>query len=430
VKTIRRFGTVLIGSAVALASPILGQEGPSILTLLDVEERRLEIESEASGLLTGLDVQTTGGRRVQAWGLELTGTQSVTIDLRSETFDPYLYVTGPGISGTLDDDDGAGGCDARLTLRAGYAGFFRVVVSSIGGNTGPYTLRVTTTPGPASSGNCESAGGDLDPTLDDRTVEEMRFDELPIDGRRLTIGDEQVGMLTAADTADGSGSHVQVWGLALEAGQPVAIDLVSDDFDALLYLTGPGLETPISDDDGAGGCHARIFYSAQATGEHRVAVTTVAESATGSFTLRVADRPGPVVNEPCGGGMEDFSALPFDGRSVGRGMPATGRLSGGDRTSRDGRPVQAWALEASAGETLTVTLRSEDFDPFLRLTGPQLVPLSDDDGAGGCSARITFTAPQAGTYHVVVTSAFASGLGSFVLEVTDAPTPPSNDPCA
>ena len=81
-----------------------------------------------------------------------------------------------------------------------------------------------------------------------------------------------------------------------------------------------------------------------------------------------------------------------------------GRLSGTDALI-DGKPVQAWAFEAEAGDIVTIDLMSDDFDSYLYVVGPGLVGrLEDDDGGEGLNSRLDVTFPSDGTYRVVASS--------------------------
>lgn len=121
--------------------------------------------------------------------------------------------------------------------------------------------------------------------------------------------------------------------------------------------------------------------------------------------------------------------LPLDDRMLAIGVAGSGTLSDTDPLGPDGSFVQAWALELSAGQQVTADLTSFDFDAYLLVTGPGLQPLSDDDGGGGCDARVTFTAPEDGEYRAIVGTASPGGTGAFVLRASDAPPAVIPRPC-
>src|SRR5437867_3157482 len=95
----------------------------------------------------------------QSWNLAGTAGQVVTVDLESTAFDPYLFVAGPGIGASLQDDDSGGNCNARLTLTFPQTGDYVIVVNSATKRgTGPFTLSVTKGAKAKSLTRCDRTG--------------------------------------------------------------------------------------------------------------------------------------------------------------------------------------------------------------------------------------------------------------------------------
>jgi hypothetical protein len=167
--------------------------------------------------------------------------------------------------------------------------------------------------------------------------------QMPLAGH-LAVGSETPGYLTRGLlwTDD---SYVQAWGLELAAEQWVTVDLLSDEFDAYLMVTGPGLAEILSDDDGAGACDSRITFTAPESAIYRVVVNTLTSGATGRFRIRVTDEPGPVTAGDCN--IQDVElvewlmSLPTGGRELSFGQEVPGELSVFDEESWDGSYAQA-----------------------------------------------------------------------------------------
>lgn len=409
-------------------------QGEDDVNKLPTEGRRLRMGTEVAGVLSEDDVLWWDDTYIQAWTLMLQAGQDVTVDLLSNEFDSFLMVAGPGIDEMLTDDDGAGSCNARVTWTASESGEYRIVVNTIGeGTIGDFVLQVTAFPGPQQEEPCEPGAEMFDVDVTD--LPDVDVTDLPIEGRMLTVGREATGTLTTSDREGPDGAYMQAWGLAMSAGQEVTVDLVSDEFDAFLWLGGPGRDN-LTDDDGAGACHSRITFTAPEDGLYRVVASTLSGGTTGSYVLRVTREPGPVSPEACEGdevleGMGiDLAVLPVGDRRLSLGSKVSGRLTSADTTSSDGSYMQAWGLVMGAGETLTVNLISGDFDAFLWLAGPGVdAPLSDDDGGGACNSRITFTAPTDGIYRIVVNTVLPGETGSFRLLVSAEPGPMAPGPC-
>ena len=142
-----------VAACTFLVTPLgLCAQSGSILTLLSTEGRSLSVGQEVTGALSSSDPRAPDDALLEVWSLEGRAGQRVTIDLYSSDFDAYLYLVGPGFDETLRDDDGAGGCDARLATTFLENGTFSVVASSqdggaactfSSGSGGRFDIRVT-----------------------------------------------------------------------------------------------------------------------------------------------------------------------------------------------------------------------------------------------------------------------------------------------
>lgn len=393
IRAFSRAGLRILPFLVATAPVPLAGQGASVLQLLSVEGRQLAVGGEFEGALSSSDYTSPRDNYLEAWSLEGTAGQSVTIDLLSDDFDAYLYVVGPGLAETLSDDDSAGGCNARITFTFLETGTFHVVASSLGERaTGTYTIRVTDTPEPALGYACGAPNPE-------------EFLALDPEDRTLRLGDVASGRLAPGAPTVDDGRPAQAWALEGRAGESVTVVLEAGDFDAFLYLVGPGLGEVLTDDDGAGDLNSLLTVTFPEDGTYTVVASSISEGAVGAYTIRV--------EEPL-----DPNTVPTDGRSIEVGGEATGTLGGDDPIVLDGRRGQAWALEGRAGEEATIDLVSEDFDCYLYLVGPGLdEPLYDDDGAGDLDSRITVTFPETGTYRIIVSALGSSERGEFTLRV-------------
>ena len=96
-------------------------------------------------------------------------------------------------------------------------------------------------------------------------------------------------------------------------------------------------------------------------------------------------------------------------------------ITAGTRSDR----FYLWLL---GGQTVTATMSSSGFDPYLRVLPGQALgaatPLvSDDNGGGGTTARVTYTNPGPPTdFTLEATSALAGATGAYTLSFTISPT--------
>ncbi|HEX2092004.1 MAG TPA: hypothetical protein VHG28_06355, partial [Longimicrobiaceae bacterium] len=91
-------------------------------------------------------------------------------------------------------------------------------------------------------------------------------------------------------------------------------------------------------------------------------------------------------------------------RTISVGQTVSGRLEASDPTLSDNSYYDEYVYTARAGERLTITLRSSDFDAYLnwgRRNGSTFESVdTDDDGAGGTDSQLQVTVGSAGTYVI------------------------------
>lgn len=111
------------------------------------------------------------------------------------------------------------------------------------------------------------------------------------------------------------------------------------------------------------------------------------------------------------------------------GLAETGVLGVGDPQLPSGEYMDLYERHLEAGTTISITVESTQIDPYLVILGPDgadLLQVDDSDGFG-LNVRTSFTAPQAGLYSIVVTSALPEEVGDYLVEITvDASDRPVN----
>lgn len=126
-----------------------------------------------------------------------------------------------------------------------------------------------------------------------------------------------------------------------------------------------------------------------------------------------------------------FAALPAAAQSAIRpGGSVQGVLNASDRALEDGSYFECFALQAQAGQRVSVTLRSNDFDAFLAVvqgrdcSAGEAVE-TDDDSAGGTDSRVETTLGS-GPYSIRVNTLGGGETGAYTLSmaVAAAAAPP------
>ncbi len=242
-----------------------GGTNPAELTALPTNGRTLAVGESGSGALTAASPTIMGDMKAEAWTLEGRAGESVAITLEAATFDAYLLVTGPGLGDVLTDDDGAGDLNSLLTVEFPVDGTYLVVASALSGSgSGAYAITVERPPDPNT---------------------------LPTDGRTIEPGVTLSGTLTRSDPVVIDGRRAQAWALEGRAGEVYTIELRSAMFDCFLYLVGPGLSEPLSDDDSGGDLDSRLTVTLPEDGTYRVIAASLNALGTGGYELRATREP-------------------------------------------------------------------------------------------------------------------------------------------
>ncbi len=413
----------------------------------------IEVGQTITGSLSPDDPEFTGDSTYfERWILPVKPNQAFTVDLLSDDFDAYLMLTKGRGDKLVDNDDGGGGCNARLVYTAQDDHPLRVVVNTASRprrQTGKFTLRVSEGESTVETkGNCRftnAASGSSTQTMQQATSAERPAGPAAAAAPALTIrvGETVNGTLSSSDSLYPDNSYFKFYQFTAPAGRPVTIDLSSDDFDPVLIVRGADLDNSIINDDGGPGCYARISRTFPSTGPYRILVNTTAspEKQTGRFSLSITDGSKPVqdgsaATADCQSASSSSSASGASTAShpIEVGQTQQGTLTRNDvLLTSDSTYAQPWTIQGRAGTTITIDLESDAFDSYLFLRGPGISggrDFQDDDSGGNCHARLTATFPQTGEYEIVVNTADHYATGAFSLSVTSGSKPKSVARCA
>jgi len=382
----RRFVFAATVSAVALMSGAsLAQAGPE-----------LRLGATVNGALDASDPQAESGGesyRYEDFKISARRGQRLEAVARSEAFDTYLEVFGPGEVGDeaealAQDDDGLDdGTNSRLRFTAP--------------ENGDYTLRVRTFSG--------LDGGDYSLSLTQRP-------DAPRAPRpaAIRLGQTVEGTISDSDpeAEDGDGGPYDAYAFRAAAGQRYAISLEAEDFDPMLRvgrMERGGFVELASNDDGVGiGVNSYLIFTAPTAGEYVIRATPLGEDGEGSYKLKLDNAPPPLAATP-----------------VRLGETVEGELTASDGVSDGGARADAYSFTATAGQRIDVTLKSEAFDTYLELYDPSGESIDqDDDGADGTNSRMVATLAEAGTYRIEVRAVSGDATGAYTLAVAEAEPEP------
>ncbi len=376
-------------------------------------QQRLRPGATVQGDLARGDDQLDSGEFIDTYEVEGRAGDSVSVTMRSEAFDAYLMMTGPGDFQQDNDDAGNDGTNARLDVRLPANGVYRLTATSYAaGESGRYSLNLGNGGGlPQAIGNdqgqANSGGGGLQP------------------GRAAS------GALAQGDRRLQSGEFADDWSVSVRRGETYTVSLDASNFDPYLMVRGPGGLSEDNDDDPGqrGSRNSRLTFTAAADGVVNIATTSFSSNETGAYQIAVES--GARAPSAGRGAQPVYTPTdrPVDG-PITVGQTLTGDLGAQDRRLASGEFIDTYTLRGRQGQQLDLRLSSSDFDPYVAITGPGgLSGFNDDDpdGGGGFDSRLFVTLPADGEYRITATSYEAGEAGQYRLTVNTADGRPSQN---
>ena len=265
------FRLLAVGTLVGFAAPLVAQEDPGF-------ELISYGETVSDFLTADAPVFESDSTAYKVYLFDGMAGDTVTIQLSSADFNAQLIVVDSSYSPLSDDRDSGGNCNAYLTTILPDSSVYILYVNATDpGEIGQYQLTVQQGLQPAESdAPCRGYLGHRGVVWVGGAVEGS------FGPANSTIRDE----------------YFDVWLLPATNGQVFTIDLVSEDVDPAMILIRGFSETVWSDDDGAGGCNARIVHTPQNLRPYRVVVVSRGERQAGNYILSVSPGSQPILTEP------------------------------------------------------------------------------------------------------------------------------------
>ena len=372
-------------------------------------QQQIAIGTSVSGVLTVSDpVLPSDQSHYKLFTFMGQAGQTVQIDLISSDFDSYLYLRDQNGQNLAQDDDSGGGLNARIIRNLPYTGMYQILANTLrSGQYGSFTLSL-------------QAGGMAQPVMAAPVATSISLVSIG------SIGlNQQVQNVLSAGAPLYDQKKYHAYNFDCTAGQGIQMDILSD-WDNYAMIFDPAGNIVARDDDSGGGLNARVTYTCGATGTYRLMVTTYAASTnTGAYTLRVQGLGTPVpiqaqptaqpipqpIPSPAPAQVMPTNPIPAPGQTaqIAIGQTLRGRLEAGDQTMADGTYADIWQFQGTAGQTVTIDVRSDEFDTYMQLLDAGGAKLGEDDDSGGnLNSRLTFTLPSTGLYQIVVNNAGGS----------------------
>ncbi len=178
--------------------------------------------------------------------------------------------------------------------------------------------------------------------------------------------------------------------IALETGQAITIDLVSDAFDAFLFVLDANGNEINSNDDGGDGTNSQLTFAAPTGGDYIIRATSFNGTPSGSFILSVS--PAAEAQQ----------------------------IAVGERVEGQFTEELIFSVDLSAEQCVTIQFGAPQGGFDARLIGfdPSGVQVFEDDDDGvGPNAYEDFCAMQTGTHRIIATAFGSDVSGPFIFEI-------------
>ncbi len=338
-----------------------------------------------SGRLAAGDTTLRTGEYRDGYAFAGRRGQTVTVDLRSAAFDPYLIVIDPSGKQHENDDHAGDSHRSLVSYELPEDGTYRVWPTSYkSGETGAYDLRIQV-------GSAAAAEFAARPRVEN-------------------------GRLAAGDDTLRTGEYVDNYTFDGRPGQHVTVDLSSTAFDTYLMLVPPRGERLWNDDVEGRPRHSVIEADLSEAGQYRVAVTSYKRGEMGAYELHIDyGAPATTAATPAApGGGRDVAAIAY-------GASQAGALSTDDARLSKGEYRDLYAFDGSTGDSVIVELASSEFDPYLALIPPDGEQIDNDDADGRQDlSRVSVRLRASGRYRILATSYAAEKTGSYRLSLRRA----------
>ncbi|HEX2205738.1 MAG TPA: PPC domain-containing protein, partial [Longimicrobium sp.] len=345
----------------------------------------IRVGQPVNGTLAQNDPAMSNRGRFKVYRFEARKGDRLVATLSSRDFDPYLTLARSvgGITEEIESNDDADGPDSRIRFTVPADGGYLLVAQSLEAEgLGGFTLSLHQPPAPTTAQTGE-----------------------------IRLGTPVRGSLAETDAMlDEDESYYDSYRLRAPEGQRLLIEMKSDSFDTFLSfgrMENDSYTAISTNDDGGEGTNSALRVTVPAGGEFIVRANSLGSEATGPYTLTVTERPAP--------------AAEADPRPITAGQEVRGSLEDTDPVMEDESFYDYYTYQGRAGERLTITMESEDFDAFLafgRLAGTTFEEITtNDDGPDGTGSRIEVTLPSAGTYVIRANSLSGGSTGAYTLRV-------------
>ncbi|MBE9118193.1 trypsin-like peptidase domain-containing protein [Lusitaniella coriacea LEGE 07157] len=205
-------------------------------------------------------------------------------------------------------------------------------------------------------------------------------------------------------------SFFDIYSFEGRRGHRVDLQMNSQEVDSYLILVDPNGEQIAQDDDSGGGNNARIVATLPRDGTYLAIANTYESGQSGRYTLQARLGGTESRRRSSQGNTRDRDFLLRQTGILGPGAP---------RLRADGSLYREYVFQGRAGQSVTITLESPDFDTYLILLDSYSRKLAENDDLSSTNnnSQLQFTLPQTGVYRIIVNAYDRGGRGRYLLTI-------------
>ncbi len=202
-----------------------------------------------------------------------------------------------------------------------------------------------------------------------------------------------------------------------KAGQRLVISMTSSELDAYLILLSPNGDDLGQDDNSAGGKNSKLTVTLPENGTYTVLANTHSAREMGRYSLQASASGGGTAN-----GGANSTPRPNASQQASGSLPLQiqGSLGANSQVLQSDRSLyQEHTFQGTAGQRITISLESREFDSYLILLDPDGKKIGENDDASSntMNSALTVTLPSTGTYRIIANTYDSTGRGQYTLSV-------------
>ncbi len=376
--------TLLVTGLIVGAAPLAAQRGarPAAAAAPQVVGRPIRFATDVQDSIRATDLKISGRGGFRTYRFEARADKRYIITMNAPDFDAYVWVARQvgGLTEEIASDDdggsGEGGTNARLRFKAPVNGSYTLVTQSLSEEgVGPFTVRVEEiAPPPPAVAHAITIGQTIEGAITENSPRLEDDGDVPHDLYSIR----------------GKGQRVRI-----------AMTAEFDTYLQVMKITNGTEEEVGTDDDSGGGTNSRIIM--ELNGDYRIIARPLGGNPVGPYTLSVTESVEAVVRQ----------------RPIEIGQTIQAELTAEDPELEDGGYFQEFVVTANAGDQLRITMRSGEFDSYLRWgtkSGSAFTEIaSDDDSGGDLDSQISVRVETSGRYVIRISALESNSVGPYTL---------------